>query len=98
MDLETTILLAGVIGIFILFPAIGMAMDSKTPTRDFFIGALIVPVVGTWAGAALFLLEIIPDSIMDNTFLGFAAFTVVFMGWPIIGAVGAIRILTRVFK
>lgn len=75
-----------------------MALEShKTPVKDFFIGALTVPVLGAWSGVTMLILFNMPDSIMNSNW-GFVIFLAIIIGSPLIGALIFIAIITKCCK
>jgi hypothetical protein len=98
MNTSTIILLVFVISTFSIMPGIAMALEShNSPIKDFFIGALTVPVLGLWSGLTMLILINIPDSIMNGGW-AFVIFSAIFIGSPLIGALIFIAIITKFCK
>ena len=98
MNTLTIILLVFVISTFSIMPGIAMALEShNSPIKDFFIGALIVPVLGLWSGLTTFILFNIPDSIMNSGWT-LVIFLAVIIGMPAIGALVFVKIITKLYN
>ena len=75
-----------------------MALEShNSPIKDFFIGALIVPVLGLWSGLTTFILFNIPDSIMNSGWT-LVIFLAVIIGMPAIGTLVFVKIITKLYN
>lgn len=96
MDLVTFILIAFLAITFSIFPGLGMAMESNTPVKDFFIGALMVPVLFVWCGLYTYAFFNMPAAVMNNAAAGFFTFVVFMIAGPILGALLFIKALTRI--
>lgn len=100
MDLFTFIMLATLVVSFVILPGIFMAMESNgTPIKDFFIGALVVPVLFGWSSLITLVLINIPDSVINNgdhPWLGFFTFLSVLFGGLGLGAFLFIKTLEKI--
>ncbi len=98
MDLVTFILIAFLAITFIIFPGVGMAMVSNTPVKDFFIGALIIPVLFTWCGLYTYAFFNMPDEIMNDATSSFITFVVFMIAGPAIGALVFVKVLKKIYE
>ncbi len=98
MDLVTFILIAFLAITFIIFPGVGMAMESNTPVKDFFIGALIIPVLFTWCGLYTYAFFNMPDEIMNDATSSFITFVVFMIAGPAIGALVFVKVLKKIYE
>ena len=101
MDLVTLFLIAFLVITFSILPGTMMAIEGDTPVKDFFIGALFIPVIGVWSSLVCFVLFNIPDSIINNgdrVWLGFFTFMFVWFGGLGLGALLAVKALCKIYK
>lgn len=98
MNTSIIILLVFIISTFSIMPGIAMALESEnSPIKDFFVGALIVPVLGLWSALTAFMLFNIPDSIMHNGW-AIVVFLAIAYGMPAIGALVFVKVITKFYN
>lgn len=98
MDLVTFILIAILAISFIIFPGVMMAMESNTPVKDFFIGALIVPVLFTWCGLHTYAFFNMPDEVMNDATSSFITFVIFMIVIPVIGAFVFLKVIKKIYE
>ena len=98
MNTSIIILLVFIISTFSIMPGIAMALESdNSPIKDFFVGALIVPVLGLWSALTAFMLFNIPGSIMHNGW-AIVIFLAIVYGMPAIAAFVFIKVITKFYN